>query len=196
MVTTVNKKVKELIQKSKSGSVFFANSFPMFDTEYVGQILINLSKEGILIRIGQGAYLKPMKSSFGPVYPPSETIVKAIAKRDKAKTMPTGNTALNILGLSPQVPMVTEYLTSGSSRTLFIGERTITLRHSSPKNFAFKGNLAPLLIQALRTLGENNIDEETEERIRAIILDSKDKYFEEDLLQAPIWMKKLLRNLM
>lgn len=192
----INQKIIQSINKSRTGSIFFASSFPMFDIEYVGRILAALAKEGLLVRIGQGAYLKPVKSSFGIVYPPTDEIVKAIAKRDNAQVMETGNTALNKLGLSPQVPMNAEYLTSGTARKLSIGNRTITLKHGSPKNFAYKGTLAPLLIQAMKALGQENIDEETISGIREILIKNSDIHFEKDILSSPVWIKKILQKIL
>lgn len=84
-------------------------------------------------------------------------MVMAIAQRDKVQIQPSGVTALNKLGLSTQVPTKYTYLTSGSGRVLTLGNRTIELKRSVPKNFAFQTVLAALLVQALRTLGQKNV---------------------------------------
>ena len=74
------------------------------------------------------------------------------------KIQPSGVTALNKLRLSTQVPTKYTYLTSGSGRVLTLGNRTIELKRSVPKNFVFQTVLAALLVQALRTLGQKNVD--------------------------------------
>jgi hypothetical protein len=51
------------------------------------------------------------KSRFGFVLPTVDKVVQAIATRDNAQFLPSGMTALNILGLSTQVPMNYTYLT-------------------------------------------------------------------------------------
>ena len=51
---------------------------------------------------------------LGILYPTFEEIAAAIARRDKAKIVPTGIYALNQLGLSTQLPMNVVYLTEGS----------------------------------------------------------------------------------
>ena len=122
------------IGRSKEGTLFFNNSFPEFDDVYVREILTDLCRQELIVRISQGIYVKPMRSRFGIVYPAVGDIVKGIAKRDKAKILPTGNTALNQLGLSEQVPMNSEYITSGSAREIKLGKRTVRLRRSVPKN--------------------------------------------------------------
>lgn len=125
--------IRNKIEKSKEGTLFFNNSFPEYDDEYVRQILSDLAEQGLVVRIAFGIYLKPMVSRFGIVYPSVNEIVVAIAKRDNAQVLPTGNTALNQLGLSEQIPMNSEFITSGSARVIKIGNRTIRLRRSVPK---------------------------------------------------------------
>ena len=52
--------------------------------------------------------------------------------------MPTGSAALNLLGISTQVPMNAVYLTTGSSRVIKIGNRKITFKRSAPKNLEYE----------------------------------------------------------
>ena len=66
------------------------------------------------------------------------------------------------LGFSTQVPMNACFLTSGSSRKLTLGKRTITLRHGSPKNFAYKGKLMPELVQARFQRFTSSLHQKTE----------------------------------
>lgn len=61
--------------------------------------------------------------------------------------------------------MNASFLTSGSSRKLKLGNRTVTLTHGSPKKFAYKGKLMPELVQALRSIGEDNITESVEKEL-------------------------------
>ena len=100
-------------------------------------------------------------------------MVKAIAHRDKSKVQPCGMTALNMLGLSTQVPTKYTYLTSGSSRKLKLGDRLIELKRSVPKNFVFKTTLGALLMQALKSLGEKNISKLEIVQIRKLIDNEK-----------------------
>ena len=126
----------------------------------MGQILSELAKDGTLHHLSRGVYLKTEKTRFGLVYPPIENIAEAIARRDNAQVIPAGATAQNILGLSTQVPMNAVFLTSGSARIIKLGNRTITFRRVVPKNFAVKGRYTSLIVQALKSIGEENFSEE------------------------------------
>ena len=129
------------------------------------------------------------------VYPSAFELVTEIAKRDKAKIFPTGDTAANRLGFSTQVPMNASFLTSGSSRKLKLGNKTVTLTHGSPKKFAYKGKLMPELVQALRSIGEDNITESVEKRVAQLLSATPEtETIEHDLLLAPVWVRQIIKR--
>ena len=175
-------------------TVLFTSSFPQFDLEYVTKLLAQFEKEGLITRIAKGIYVKAKKTRFGVVYPSAFELVTEIAKRDKAKIIPTGETAANRLGFSTQIPMNTCFLTSGSSRTLSLGNRTVTLTHGAPKNFAYKGKLMPELVQALRSIGKNNITETVEKRVAQLLNETPETTtIEHDLLLTPVWIRQIIK---
>ena len=122
-------------------------------------------------------------------------IARKIAQRDRCEILPTGATAANIVGLSTQVPMNLSYITTGSTRAINVGDRKILFRHASPKNFAAKGNTIPLLVQALREIGEANISGAEYDAIKRFINKQQDPYLQEDLLLAPVWIQRIINNL-
>ena len=195
MQDAVIKKIRSKITHDKFGEVYFVSSFPKYDVEYVTKLLAAFEKEGLITRIAKGVYVKARKTRFGILYPSAFELVTEIAKRDKAVIIPTGVTAANRLGFSTQVPMNTSFLTTGSSRKLTLGNRTVTLKHGAPKNFAFRGKLMRELVQALRSIGENNITQEDERQIAKLLAKSPEKdTVEQDLLLAPVWMRQLIKR--
>ena len=190
-----NEKIRREVTRGKYGSVFFASSFRGANAEYASKLLSSFEKEGLLVRISQGVYLKARKTRFGISYPPIEEIVVQIAKRDRAKILPTGATAANMLGLSDQVPMKTCFLTSGTARRLNLGGRTVELKRAAPKNFAYNNEVVGILVQALRSIGAENVTEDMCAKIRTIMKEvPKDKGLDEDLSLAPAWIGKLIRG--
>ena len=184
--------IKARIQEAPNGTLFFNNSFPEFDDEYVGQILSDLAKEGMIHHLSRGVYLKTEETRFGLVYPPVEDIAEAIARRDNAQVIPTGATAQNILGLSTQVPMNAVFLTSASARKIKLGGRTITFRRAVPKNFAVKGRYTCLIVQALKSIGEGNITEEDLAHIQTLILAHPEPgTIQADLAAMPYWIRRI-----
>lgn len=189
-------RVRREITRGKYGAVFSSSSFPGLTANYATKLLSAFEKEGLVVRISKGVYLKARKTRFGVSYPPIEEIVSQIAKRDKASIFPTGDTASNMLGLSEQVPTKTCFLTSGTARDLNIGGRTVELKRAAPKNFAYSNEMVGVLTQALRSIGEENITDEIKAKIPAILSTvERDKRFEADLKLAPAWIEKLILEL-
>lgn len=189
--------VMKSIAESQPHSVFFISDYTNLGAaETIRKILHEATITGILEKAGHGIYIKPKVSRFGKVPIPLEKIAREIADRDKCKILPTGHTAANIIGLSTQVPMNLSYITTGSTRTIKIGERKISFRHASPKNFAAKGRAIPLLIQGIREIGEENISGSEYKAIRRFIDKQQDPYLHEDLLLAPAWIQRIIKKLM
>ena len=195
MKETVSQKVRNRIVHGKFGEIFFVSSFPKYDVEYTTKLLSLFEKEGLITRIAKGVYAKVKKTRFGILYPSVYELVEQIAKRDKAKVIPTGETAANRLGFSTQIPMNTTFLTSGSPRKLILNGRNITLKHGAPKNFAYKNKLIAELVQALRSIGEYNITPENKDTITKIFTNIQNSdIVEHDLFLAPFWIQKLIKK--
>ena len=193
---TINENIANLINRSEEGRLFFNSSFSEYNDVYVREILSGLCEQGLIVRISFGIYVKPMRSKFGIVYPPISEIVRAIAKRDKAKILPTGNTAMNLLGLSTQVPMNSEYITSGTAREIKLGNRIIRLKRSVPKNFEYKGEMMPVLVQAMKAIGKDNLTDEHHGIVRKLLTEHpEEKTWQKDMQLAPAWIREIITNL-
>lgn len=183
------------IDESQPHSIFFISDYAgLGAAETIRKILYEATLSGVLEKAGHGIYIKPKVSRFGKVPVPLEKIAKEIALRDKCEILPTGSTAANLIGLSTQVPMNLSYITTGSTRTIKIGDRKISFRHASPRNFAAKGRVMPLLIQGIREIGEQNIKGEQYEAISRFIDRMNDPYLQEDLLLAPAWIQRIIKK--
>jgi hypothetical protein len=109
--------------------------------------------------------------------------------------MPTGDTALNVLGFSTQVPMNAVYITNGAKWKVKVGNWHIIFKNAVQKNFQFKGKLLPLIIIALKELGENRVTGEIRNKIVKLVLDSgveERATMMHDLYLSPAWIKELL----
>ncbi|WP_186971889.1 DUF6088 family protein [Bacteroides fragilis] len=152
---SISKRIREAILSGEKGRIYFVKDFADYKNDaLVTKVLYRLEKNKILIRLAKGIYLYPVVTCYGIYYPSLDYIAKSIAKRDKAKVMPTGSAALNLLGISTQVPMNAVYLTTGSSRVIKIGKRKITFKRSAPKNLEYEGTLFPLVVIVMKELGE------------------------------------------
>lgn len=195
--TGKNITLKAQIEALAEDSVLFRSDFPEYHSEFVGSILAELTSNGLLVKIAQGIYVKPRKSRFGQVLPSVEKIVQAIAARDNAEILPSGMTALNALGLSTQVPMNYTYLTTGSERTVKLTNHQIVLKRGVPKNFCYETRLIALLVQALKTIKQENIGTMELQVIREIISKEPNKEsLAKDIDMMPVWMKRIVKPML
>lgn len=183
------------IVKARRGTLFFVSDFLVFgNAKTVSKTLERLVDKGELMRVATGIYVRPRKDpAMGLISPGIEDIARAIARRDRARIVPTGIYALNKLGLSPQVPLNIVYLTDGAARKIKVGNNTITFKKTTPKNVSAVGEISRLVIQALRSIGKENVTEEEIEKIQEILQKEKPTRLEQDIRLAPVWIREIMK---
>jgi hypothetical protein len=187
----------EMVSKQKPlGTPLFPDNFANLGSpEAIRKALQRLQDKGILTRVAQGIYTRPKETKYaGRVLPTAEDIAEAIARRDKARTVPTGAYALNALGLSTQIPMKIVILTDGSPREIKLGNRTIKFKKTTPKNLLPRGKISRLAIQALKEIGNGNLAQEEEHRIVELLKKESLKDLEHDIRLAPVWIQKIMKK--
>ena len=196
MTETIEYKIIKKIKKARRGTLFSGDVFTSIGSpETIRRTLSRLVESGELDRVAPGIFVRPqIDSIIGKITPTIEDITKAIAKRDKARIVPTGVYALNRLGLSTQVPMKIVYLTDGSARKIKVGNYTVSFVRTSPRNVAAIGKISRLAIQALKSIGKDNVTQREIEHIENVLLNEKKTYLEHDLRIAPEWIKGIIRN--
>ena len=197
LVDNGNYTLRQRIEALPEDSIIFRSDFPEYHSEFVGGTLAELTNEGVLIKLAQGIYAKPRKSRFGLVLPSMEKIVHAIATRDNADVLPSGMTALNVLGLSTQVPMNYTYLTTGSERTVKLKNQQVLLKRGVAKNFCYSTQLIALMVQALKALKQEKVGQEELQTIRNLISKEPDKIsLAKDVDMMPAWMKRIVKPML
>ena len=199
MQENIGKKIVNNIKKCGRGTIFFPSSFMSYgDSKAVSKSLERLTNDAVIIRLANGIYLYPKidkKLGLGVLYPSIEDIAIQIAKRDRARIAPTGAYALNLLGLSTQVPMNVVFLTDGSPRKIRLGnDKTITFKHTVPKNLAFVNKTAQLATFALKEIGQSSIKEEHLKTLKHVFSTINEKSIEADYKLMPAWIRKMIRD--
>ncbi len=157
--------VKKRIEAAPNGFVFVAADFAdVAETQRISDCLYRLEKEKIILRVLFGVYYKPEYSSLLGEYiaPAPDAVAHAIARNFGWTIVPCGDTALNMLGLSTQIPAVWLYVSDGPYKTYETAGIKLQFKHSDrKKELIGMSETTALLIQALRALGKYNIDSQT-----------------------------------
>lgn len=147
--------ILNIAQEAEEGVLLSPKEFlHLASRDAVDQAFSRLVKEGELYRVGRGLYAAPVHSKFGTRPPSSAAIVKFLTETQGEIIVPTGASAANVLGLTTQMPMVEVYLTSGPSRNLTLGRRTVEFRNASWEYLALGNKLSGQVIRALMSQGE------------------------------------------
>lgn len=190
----LTKGIRNTIERNGPGRLYMVQDFADLNNDgLVTRALSRLENEGMLIRLAQGLYLYPARNKYGILFPTIEKIAYAIAEKDKARIIPSGLTALNRLGLSTQVATNAVYITDATARELAIGNRKIIFKRAAPRNFAYKSDLFPMVVAAMKELGKDGVTDEHLKIIKQVI----GKYGDIDEIRydyniAPQWIKKKL----
>ena len=196
-MNSVAQKIENSIENSGRGKIFFADDFVnMGSAENIRQALGRFTKNEKIVRVANGIYCYPEvdeKLGLGILLPSFDQIANAIAERSHARIIPTGDYALNVLGLSTQVPMNCVYLTDGTPRKVEIsGGRGIIFKKTTPKNLAFKNRLAMLVTSALKSIKQENVTPEQIEHIEQLLRKEDKDSVLADLALMPIWIRKIV----
>jgi hypothetical protein len=123
----------------------------------IDKTLSRLAQEGKLMRVSRGAYALPVAGRFGSRPPSTESIIEAIESTHGESIVASGAVEANALGLTTQVPTREVFLTSGPTRKLRLGNRTIELKHGSRWQLALGKRPAGRAIRALSWLGPEQV---------------------------------------
>ena len=194
---SIHSQLEDKIISLKKGAIVFVSDFAEFGTaENVKKVLLRLKKKQLLVRLAHGIYLYPkIDKELGILYPSTESIAEAIAKRDKIRIIPTGIYALQQLGISTQIPMNVIYLTDGAPRKIKVGKRTITFKKTVPKNLAIKNKILSNIVQGLKELGKENITDEVKQKINQALEKVPVEILKEEILNAPVWVRNEVLSL-
>lgn len=201
MDASVKKIITERVEQAGRGSFFFAQDFSdVAPPDAVRKSLQRLVTDGLIIRVAPGIYYYPKIDNvygLGIIKPGISDIAEAIARRDNALIAPTGPYALNMLGLSTQVPVNAVYITTGSSRNVPVGTgKGIQFIHTdSTKKLGYQSRLMMLIVSALREIGKNRATAEELKIIKQHLDKVSSEDFSHDIKLAPIWVRKTLYSL-
>ena len=162
MTQPITTRVQSKISSLSNGAVFASNSFKFLDANKnsVEKELSKLNADGVIKRFRKGIYYKPQKSSlFGDVLPNPSAIAQAIAKLNDAQIVPAGSMALNMLGLSDQVPMKYIYLNDKLHKSEFVGNTEIVFKRITAKKLTSTNKKVGLVLSAIEYLGKDTFSD-------------------------------------
>jgi hypothetical protein len=198
MRQTIENKAKYRIRGTGGGRAFSPCDFlDLGGRPSVDSALHRLEKRGEIRRVIRGIYDYPRYSKLLDQHlsPDIDQVARALARKFRWRIQPSGATALNFLGLSTQVPARAVYLSDGPDRGYQVGNRTLAFEHTALKESGVKLKQSALIVQALKSLGQEQITPEVIAKIRAWLPESLRAKVLADTKTATGWVYSAIRHI-
>ena len=196
--TTLISSIYNRILELDSESVFVSSDFSdMADINTVHQILSRLEQSGKIQRIMTGVYYNPQFSQLLGEYeaPSPHNVALAIARKLNWNIAPSGNTALNQLGLSTQVPAKWSYISDGPYKIYQFNKVEIEFKHRNNKEISGMSYKTAMVIQALKELGVANISKEIIEHLKHMLTSLEKELLLSEGKQTVSWIYEIIKQI-
>jgi len=190
--------VKKRLQDAKGGSVFIPSDFfDIAEAVKINKCLNRLEEAGELQRVMRGVYAKPRYSGLlnKDIPPRTDDIAKAIARNYGWTIVPCGDTALNMLGLSTQVPAVWLYVSDGPYKIYEADGMTLKFKHTDSKNELINiSSKTALVVQALKALGKDNVTDKELRGISKLLTENERTQMLKEAKRVTAWVYEFIRK--
>ena len=190
--------IKNSILLADYGTVFVAVDFvSITDKKNVNMSLLRLEDEGLILRIIRGVYYKAEYNDFLQEYvvPNPDKVAHAIARNFGWTITPCGDSALNILGLSTQVPAIWSYVSDGTYKEYSYDNTTIKFKRTTNKEISKLSYRTALIIQALKALGKDNIGNKVINKLKNNLTDKEKATALLEAKAATSWIYEYIKQI-
>ncbi|KAA9300354.1 MULTISPECIES: DUF6088 family protein [Aerococcus] len=190
--------IKNRINDFDSRKVFINNDFlDIAGNETVRRTLNQLVSENKIKRVINGFYYNPKYSELIGEYEAVSIheLALAIARKYNWNIAPYNSTALNLLGLSTQVPTHYKYISSGRYKEYKIGDTILEFKKVNPGEIANMSLKTATVIQAIKSLGKENINAQVMQKIRENLTQEERTDLMNESKSVPAWIYEVIREI-
>lgn len=191
-------KISDKINDFDSHKVFFANDFlDIASYETARKTLNRMVNERKIQRVIGGFYYNPRYSDLIGEYEAASIheLARAIARKYNWDIAPHGSTALNLLGLTTQVPTHYTYISSGRYKTYKIADTVLEFKKVNPGEIANMSLKTATVIQAIKSLGKEHINDQVVQKIRENLTEKERKDLMTESKSVSAWIYEVIREI-
>ena len=188
--------IKKDISNAEVGTVFVPIDFALLtDKKTASVCLTRLEAEKIILKIMRGVYYKPEYNEFLGEYvaPEPDAVAHALARNFGWTIVPCGDTALNLLGLSTQIPAAWVYVSDGTYKEYTYEQTTIKFKRTTNKEISKLSYKTALVVQALKALGKDNVDDSVLTKLKNNLTDSEKQALLTEAKAATSWIYEYIK---
>jgi hypothetical protein len=163
------------IKKMKYEAFTISDILELSNYDNLRKTLERMVSNKLIRRLIRGVYDIPTYNSKFKMFssPSIDGVAKAIARNFNWDISPTGNFALNLLGLSTQIPSKYIYVSSGPYRSFILNGIEIEFKHATSKETYSFSAITHLIIQGFKELGKENINDDIIRKIKGNLSDEQ-----------------------
>ena len=191
-------KILERIRNSKPGTIFIPADFnDIAERTPIKKALSRLSNDKVIRRLIRGIYEYPEYSELLEefVAPSYDKIAQAIARNYGWTIVPCGDTALNLLRLSTQIPNAWSYVSDGPYKIYEFDNIQLKFKHTTNKEITGISYKTALVIQALKTLGRDKVDDKVVTKLSQGLFEDEKRALLIGSQYATSWIFEILKRI-
>jgi len=167
-----------------------------FARQQIDNALSDLTQDGKIRRVARGLYDYPRFSDLlqKTLSPDIDQVANAYARKFSWRIEVSGESALNLLGLSTQIPAQYVYLSDGPSKCYDVMGLQLNFKKSTLKDIGFKHRESTMIVQALKALGKEHLSESVFEKIREQIEDKNFAKILRDTQGSTGWIYEAIKE--
>lgn len=192
------RKIENRILGDIAGAMFITSDFKdIASSDTANRALLRLEKGGIIRKVMRGIYERPKYSEFleENIAPSPDKVAHAIARKYGWTIIPNGDTALNMLGLSTQVPAIWMYVSDGPYKEYEFNGITLKFKHTANKEISNTSYKTALLIQALKAVGKERVTISIIRKISTLLTEEEKRKMLDEAQYTTAWIYDVMKEI-
>ena len=192
--TVIKNKIKAL---GRDGVFVAADFYGIAGRDAIRKTLSRLEEDNYIKRVMRGVYYKTRYSKLlkEDVIPSPRLVASAIARNNGWTIAPSGIMALNMTGLSTQVPAQLSYVTNGTPKTYHYDNFTIIFKRTSARDLERLSKKTAIVVQALKAIGKDKVTPKDLNQIRRYLSPEEKNKAVKEACYATSWIYDLIKML-
>ena len=192
--TVIKNKIKAL---GRDGVFVAADFYGIAGRDAIRKTLSRLEEDNYIKRVMRGVYYKTRYSKLlkEDVIPSPRLVASAIARNNGWTIAPSGIMALNMTGLSTQVPAQLSYVTNGTPKAYHYDNFTIIFKRTSARDLERLSKKTAIVVQALKAIGKDKVTPKDLNQIRRYLSPEEKNKAVKEARYATSWIYDLIKML-
>ena len=192
MFNSIYSKIRERVDRMPYGAVFSLADFEdLGDSKTVSKYLIKMSEKGTVSKVTRGIFAKlPESEEASP-----DDVARALARSNSWTLVPSGDTAMHLIGASEKKPSVWTYITDGTSRVYELKNCVINFTHASGRFISNMSEKTALVVQVIKAYGKKPMNSDLAKKIRSYFVHAEYERVVEESRGTTVWISEIIRTL-